>query len=274
MSNILQEPTFEAESICAEKCTVLDQNLSQRLHEALTADKDLLFSVVQDASGDVLLAALRNPSLDEQHLLTLLKRRGLGEIPAAIYNNKRLIENYSVKFALIRHPETPSHIVLTLLPLLYIFDLVKICQMPGIVADVHLAAERSIVQRLPTQPLGNKLTLARRGTATVVEALLREGLPNVVEACLDNPHLKEGSLYQFLSSAHATAENVSIVARSSRWKGRPNIRLAILKNPRTPVIWFTMFLPGLPATTLRDLLSSPRLTFAQKELVRQASHHK
>ncbi len=273
MSDILKEPSLEAESSGAVKSTVLDQNLSRRLHEALTADKDLLFSVVQDASGDVLLAALRNPSLDEQHLLTLLKRRGLGEIPAAIYNNKRLIENYSVKFALVRHPETPSNIVLALIPLLYIFDLIKICQMPGIVADVHLAAERSIVQRLPTQPLGNKLTLARRGTAAVVDALLREGLPNVVEACLDNPHLKEGSLYQFLSSAHATAENVSIVARSSRWKGRPNIRLAILKNPRTPAIWFTMFLPGLPAATLRELLSSPRLTFAQKELVRQASHH-
>jgi len=253
---------------------MIDENLSQRLHNALTADKDQLFSVVQDSSGDVLLAALRNPSLDEQHLQAMLKRRGLGDIPAAIYNNKRLMESYSVKFALIRHPETPSHMVLTLLPLMYIFDLVKICQMPGILPDVHLAAERNIIQRLPTQPLGNKLALARRGTAAVVESLLREGLPNVVEACLDNPHLKEGSLYQFLSSAQATAENVSIVARSSRWKGRPNIRLAILKNPRTPAIWFTLFLPGLPASTLRDLLASPRLTFAQKELVRQASRHK
>ena len=103
--------------------------------------------------------------------------------------------------------------------------------------------------------------------------MLREGLRNVIEACLDNPHLKEGSLHQFLASSHATAENVSMVARNSRWKNRPNIRLAILKNPRTPLIWFTTFLPGLPAATLRDLLVSPRLTFAQKELVRQARSH-
>jgi hypothetical protein len=96
---------------------------------------------------------------------------------------------------------------------------------------------------------------------------------NVVEICLDNPHLKEGSLHQFLTSSHATAEAVSMVARSSRWKSRPNIRLAILKNPRTPLIWFTAFLPGLPAATMRDLLASPRLTFPQKELVRQARTH-
>ncbi len=274
MSDITQETSVDPDSGSAVKCTGIDQSLSKRLIEALVADKDRLFSVMQDSNSDVLLAALRNPALDDQHLLTLLKRRGLGDLLLAIYNSKRLIDSYAVKFVLIRHPETPPHIVLTLLPLLYIFDLLKLCQMPGINADVHLAAERNIIQRLPTQPLGNKLTIARRGSAAVVEALLREGLPQVVEACLDNPHLKEGSLYQFLSSAQATAENISIIGRSSRWKGRPNIRLAILKNPRTPAVWFTMFLPGLPATTLRDLLASPRLTFAQKELVRQAGRHK
>jgi hypothetical protein len=121
--------------------------------------------------------------------------------------------------------------------------------------------------------LGNKLTLARRGTAAVVEALLREGIPQLVDACLENPHLKEGSVHQFIASAAATAETISMIARSSRWKGRPNIRLAILKNPRTPAIWFTLFLPGLPQGTLRDLLSIPRLTFPQKELVRQAVKH-
>jgi hypothetical protein len=153
---------------------------------------------------------------------------------------------------------------------LNIFDLVKICQIPGISPDNRMAAERSIIQRLPGQPLGNKLTLARRGTSAVVESLLREGVPPLVEACLDNPHLKEGSVHQFITAYTSTAETISMVARSGRWKGRPNIRLAILKNPRTPAIWFTMFLPGMPQNTIRELLSVPRLTFAQKELVRQA----
>lgn len=252
-----------------------DQNPSQLLQRALTADKDELYQVMQEQSWDVLSAALRNPALDEKHLLALFKRRGLPEaVFTAIYSGKRLLENYPVKFALVCHPETPSHIAQALLPQLYLFDLIKICAIPGIPQDQRVAAERLIIQRLPTQPLGNKLTLARRGTAAVVEALLREGTPQLVEACLDNPHLKEGSVHQFITSAAATAETISTVARSSRWKGRPNIRLAILKNPRTPAIWFTLFLPGLPQGTLRDLLSTPRLTFAQKELVRQALNHK
>lgn len=240
------------------------------LLEALTADADRLYSLIQDQREDVLLASLRNPAFDRQHLLALLKRRELGSIITAIYTSKRHVEAYVVKFALIVHPDTPSHIAQALLPFLYLFDLLKLCLIPGVSADIRLAAEGKIIQQLSSQPLGNKLTLARRGTVAILDALLREGLQNVVEACLDNPHLKEGSLYQFLTSSHATADAVSMVARSSRWKSRPNIRLAILKNSRTPLDVFAAMLPGLSAVTLRELRASPRLTIARKELVRKA----
>ena len=81
-------------------------------------------------------------------------------------------------------------------------------------------------------------------------------------------------MHQFIASYQSTAETISMVARSSRWKGRPNIRLAILKNPRTPSIWFTLFLPGLSRQVLRDLVSNQKLIPAQKELVRQALNNR
>jgi hypothetical protein len=249
----------------------IDQNLSLQLHQALTTGKEELYALLSGQPAEILLAVLRNPALDEHHLLALLKQRGLPQdIFSAIYAAKRLIDNSAVKFALVINSDTPSHIVATLLPQLNIFDLVKICQITGISPDHRMAAERSIIQRLPSQPLGNKITLARRGTAAVAESLLREGIPPLMEACLDNPHLKEGSVHQFITGPTATAETISIVARNGRWKGRPNLRLAILKNPRTPTIWFTIFLPSLPHSVLKELLSVPRLTFAQKDLVRQA----
>jgi hypothetical protein len=200
------------------------------------------------------------------------------ELFTAIYAGKRLLENYKVKLAILCHPETPSHIAVTLIPQILIFDLSRICRMPAVNSDLRIAAEREIVKRIPTQPLGNKMTLARQGTATVAEMLLKEGLPPVVEACLDNPHLKEGAVHQFVSSFQANADTISMVARHQRWKVRPNIRLAILKNPRTPAIWFTTFLPAMPHQLVRELLSVQRLTHAQKELVRTAltgkgNHH-
>ena len=253
------------------KIADVDQNLSLRLHRALTADKDELFAMLQGQPLEVLLALLRNPAFDEHHLLALIRQRDLPQaVFTSIYANKALIESHLVKFALIINPGTPSNITSTLLPQLTIFELLKICLLTGITPDQRLSAERVIIQRIPTQPLGNKMTLARRGTSAIVESLLREGLPPLVEACLDNPHLKEGSVHQFITGATSTAETISMVARSGRWKGRPNIRLAILKNPRTPTIWYTLLLPGLPRSTVRELLSAPRLTPAQKELVRKA----
>jgi hypothetical protein len=265
--------SFEMPASETNENTITDILNRDALMAAMTADKEQLFSIMQDSREHVLLASLHNPELDHQHLQMLLKRRQPSSLIKAIFGNKRLIEASPVKFALAAHQDTPPHIAQALLPLLYIFDLLKLCHIPGVSQDISLAAERKIVQMLPSQPLGNKLTMARRGTAAILDCLLREGLQNVVEACLDNPHLKEGSVHQFLSSSHSTAETISMVARNSRWKSRPNIRLAILKNPRTPLIWFTTFLPSLPASTLRDLLASPRLTFAQKDLVRQCRPH-
>jgi hypothetical protein len=254
-----------------EKTAHADQILFRQLHYALTADKEELYQLLQGQPVEVLLAAVRNPGFDEHHLMSLIKQRGLPqEVFTTAYANKRLIESNQVKFALIINPEIPAHISAVLLPQLTIFELLKICLMPGINPDQRISAERVIIQRIPTQPLGNKMTLARRGTANIVDYLLREGISPLVEACLDNPRLKEGSVHQFITSSISTAETISMVARNGRWKGRPNIRLAILKNPRTPSIWYILFLPGLPQSTIKNLLSVPRLTSVQKELVRQA----
>jgi hypothetical protein len=134
-------------------------------------------------------------------------------------------------------------------------------------ADQKLAAERAIILRLPTTPLGNRLTLARRATATLLEALLKEGDSRVVEVCLTNPRLKEGVLYQFLRGGAATAETISMVARNPRWQGRPNIREAILTNPRTPLVWFHLWLPAMKGPDLRRLMDSPRLSPLQRKAV-------
>jgi hypothetical protein len=158
---------------------------------------------------------------------------------------------------------------MALLPHLHLFELVNICYLPGVTPDQKFAAERAIGQRLPTTPLGSKMTLARRGTSAVVEALVKEGDPRLIEACLDNPRLKEAAIFQYLNGSHATPDGISAVARHPRWKNRTNLQQAILKNPKSPAIWFTLFLPHLCPNDLRGVIASQRITHAQKKLVRE-----
>ena len=248
----------------------IDADLAHRLHRALLASSDELFQVIQDPIMEVLGNALKNRHLHEDHLKALLKRRDLREgLLKAVYQLDHLKRSHALRLALVKNPATPGPIVLTILPQLHLFELVNLCFMPGITPDQKYAVERAIVQRLPTTELGNRMTLARRSTATVVGEILMSGEMQLVEICLNNPRLRQVTILQFINGANSTAETISMVARHPKWKTRPNLRMAILKNRRTPAVWFTLFLPGLRTTDIRSLLASRRLNPNQKKLAEE-----
>lgn len=250
------------------KSTHLDPELSRRLHRALTCGKDELFETLLDPSMEVLRAALRNPALDDNHLLALLGRRDLTEeLLKTAASLDAVRGNHRLTVALVHNPGTPATISLPLLPHLYLFELVTITEFPGTTPDQRLAAERAIIQRLPTTPLGNRITLARRATAPVLDALMKEGDVRVVEPCLANPRLMEASVFQLVSSSRSSAEAIAAVARHQRWANRPNLKTAILRNPRTPSSLFTTLLAGAPTMELRNLAASGRLGQERKRVI-------
>lgn len=248
----------------------LDTELAKKLHHALTASQDEIFQVMTDVSPEVLRTVLKNPAMGEEHLLVLLKRRDLPEeLLKDISRMPAVVESHRLKIALVHHPNTPPQIFLNLLQNLHLFELAAVCLLPGIGPDRKVAAERAVMQRLPVTPLGNKLTLARRGTSSVVASLLKEGEPALMEACLSNPRLRESDIYLFLDSPNATSAAISAIARHPRWQQRPNLRLAILRNHKTPQVWLTVFLPKLPTIEARNLLNSGRLTEPWKKEIKE-----
>jgi len=247
----------------------IDKQLAERLTQALTAGSEVLFQLILDPDPNVLANTLKNPQLNEEHLLTLLKRRDLPEeIPEKIYHRHSKSLSHRLALALAKNRATADTIVRTLLPQLHLFELVDICFLPGLTADKRLNAERNILQRLPTTPLGSKLTLARRATANIVAELLKEGHPALTKVCLDSPRLKEAAIYQLLTGPKATAETISIIARNSRWQHRPNLRQAILRNPQTPEIWFTLWLPRLSLPLLKQLNGNQQLRSGAKRQIK------
>ena len=248
----------------------IDPLLAKKLHLALTAGHEEIFTLLTEPSAQILRTLLKNPNLNEDHLLALLKRRDLPEdLLKAIAKYEQSNQSRQLKKELVKNPNTPGPVTLSLLPHLYLFELLELCFMPGVTPDQKIAAERMIIQRLPDVELGSKMTLSRRATADVVGAILREGDSRLTTACLDNPRLKEVAILQFLNSSRARAATISIIARHEKWKNRPNLRMAILKNRNTPDIWYTLFLPKLKTADMNNLLMSRRLKPQQKKLVQQ-----
>ena len=248
----------------------IDYATATLLHTALTGTGDALLALLQNSAPEVVQTALKNPALGESHLLALLQRRDLSEeIIKSICRAALTESSHRIKVAVAGHPATPAHQLAVLLPQLYLFELLQICYLPQVSPDQKLAAERTIIQRLPVTPLGNRLTLARRATPGILEALLKDGDAHLLEICLANPQLKEGAVFQLLRSGKTSAETISLVARQPRWQSRPNIREAILTNPKTPLVWFHLWLPAMKTPEIKRLISSNRLSGVQKKAVEE-----
>ncbi|RMF42071.1 MAG: hypothetical protein D6751_12725 [Deltaproteobacteria bacterium] len=243
---------------------------AQKLIDALRADDERLWHLLQDSDRQVLLNLLKNPALNEEHLLALLRRRDLDEeILKKLYQARREGASHRVLVAMARHPNLPAPMALALLPHLYLFELLDICLLPGHTSDQRIAAERQIVKRLPEIPLGQKITLARRATPGILAALVGEGRAQTLAACLDNPHLKEAALLQFLRGANASADTISMIARHPRWQNRPQLRLAILKHPRTPMVWYLAWKRQLNRAQISELLASRRLPASRRRQLQE-----
>ncbi|MEA3464989.1 MAG: hypothetical protein U9R29_03090 [Thermodesulfobacteriota bacterium] len=247
----------------------LDTDLIKRLKQALTAPGDNLREVLHDSSAEVLHALLKNVSLNEDHLIQLLQRRDLTSSLLKSITKHKLSQNLRITVAIIRNPAISPALVKQLMGKVPLFELLNLCTLPGQSADIRIAAEHTISQRLPQEPLGNKISLARRATATLLLPLLKEGHPQIVEASLDNPRLQESSIFQFLSSSGASAQTISAVARHPRWCSRKNLQRAILKNRHTPQVWYIHFLPKLPMKEAQNLLYSSRLHSKQKVWIKE-----
>jgi hypothetical protein len=213
----------------------------------------LLFSLIPA----VLLALLENPAFDEAHLTLLLSRKDLPtEVLEDIGRRKTFLKNYAVKKNLLMHPRTPRLIGLRLLKELYLMDLVQFTLSPAVSAELKRYAEEQILARLPQMPLGQKITLARRGPSRVAGALVAQGHPHVLSVALDNPYLTEAQVLKALAREKVPTVVVQALANHRKWAESYNVRMAIVRNASTPISTVLTFLPQLSANDLR-LLAEP-----------------
>jgi len=228
--------------------------LEQQRERARLATGEELKSFLYHPSTDVLYALLENPGLDETLLGLLLSRKDVPEdILENIAGRKSFLKSYAVKKALVFHPKAPRLVGLRLLRDLYLMDLVQFSLSPAVSAELKRHAEEYIIARLPQLPLGQRITLARRGPARVAGALMATGHVQVLEIALDNPRLTEAQVLKVLWHEKLPQGVVLRVANHRKWSQSYNVRLALVRNAGTPLSLVLGFLPHLTIADLREL---------------------
>jgi hypothetical protein len=221
------------------------------LNRARSASSEEVPAILYESDAKILAALIENPQFDESHLCLLLERKDLpGELLETIARSKEWLRSYRIRRSLSFHLHTPRLVAMRLARELYLMDLVQLSLLSVAPPELRRLAEELILARLAQLPLGQKLTLARRAPARVAGGLLAEGHPQAVAAALDNPFLTEAQVLKVLAQEETRPAVVPAIARHRRWSHVYNVRLALLRHPKTPLDCVLAFLPDL---TQRDL---------------------
>jgi hypothetical protein len=234
-----------------------------------TASEELASSLpeaVRSTSHEVLSEAASDPALTEDLALVLLKQ---GDLPSQVLDrlsrNSGVMKSRKVNLALVEHPRTPRHISIPMVRHLFTFDLMRVALTPVVPADIKLAAEESLINRLERLSQGERLSLARRASGRVAATLLLDSETRVIHAALENSRVTESGIIKALMRRDAPATLVRAVCHHSKWSPRREIRIALLRNEKTPLSRALEFSRTLPPALVREILHGSHLPAATKK---------
>jgi hypothetical protein len=224
--------------------------------------------IAKDEESDLEQAA--DPTLTEDLALALLARNTLSvEAIEELSKNASLSSARKVRVGMVVHPRTPRRISLKLLRQLHTFDLMRVALLPVMSGDLKRVAAELLVSRLASITLGERISLARRAPETVAAALLLDKEPRVLQAALENPRLTEAAIVRVLARPGATTALVQAVCRHGKWSPRHEIRLALLRHPKTPLAHALRFAHAMPPALVRDMVHGSQLSEQLKTCLRK-----
>ncbi len=226
--------------------------------------------LIQEQDEEGLRAAAGDPRMNEDLALAFLNRRDLpGAVLEGLAKNGKAMKHRPVIVTLAAHIKTPRHVSLPLIRTLYVFELMQISLTPGVHADIKMAADAAILMRLESISSGERLALAKRGSNRVVAALLLDKEERILEAALHNPFMTEAGIVKAIMNEDAPQEMLQLVCRDRKWSLRTDIRIALLRNEKTPLASVLEFARSLPSVTLKEVLRHSRLTPNVKEYLKR-----
>jgi hypothetical protein len=187
-----------------------------------------------------------------QDMLDVLRRRRtprglLGRVGA----DPTWTRHHAVRRAIVLHRHTPPAVARNLLRHLHWPELAEVARAPHVHPVVRRLAERRLEADVAGMTVGERIAFARRAGRASLAALWNERDGRVWLSLLGNAQLIELDAVRLASSPQAPREALAALARSPRWGSRRAVRIALAKNPRTPVAEALGALLGLPRRDLR-----------------------
>ena len=114
----------------------------------------------------------------------------------------------------------------------------------------------SQLQQIKGLPVSEKIRLAETGSKELRALLVKDSYVQVQEAVLDNPQITEIEIVNFAKSPKIGFALLRKIATNRDWLKNYQVRLALVKNPRTPLPIALKLLSTLRDTDLKELAKS------------------
>jgi hypothetical protein len=207
------------------------------------------------APAQYLEGACSNPALDEEGVALLARNPHATQSQLLrIGRTVRWTRAYEVKRALVRHPRSPVPLTRRFLPHLVWLDLAETAADSRLSPVVRRHAEEALKTRLFEMAEGEVVALARRASAGLAAELAGSRSSRVLAALLGNPRLRERDVVRIATGDEAPAETLRGLAHHPEWGARRAVRVALLRNPRTPVAEALRLVAGLAASDLERMV--------------------
>lgn len=226
--------------------------------KAKTASAAQLLLAIPEAGLPYIRDALANPDIGEEHVVMIARSRAAdGALLQRLSADPRWIRSYDVKAAVVRNAKTPRHVAMNLVRFLFWRDLAHVVEDFYLAPPLRRLAEKYLSERIPDLAVGEKIALARIAGRGLVRRMLEETSPQVLDALLWNPRLTEQDLLVTVNSPSTPVDTLAILARHPRWFSRYGIRVALIRNPRTPLPVSLGIVTSLTERDLHALADTP-----------------
>ncbi len=242
----LVPPVLEIEDIdvpeVEEPASTVADSVSAR-HRAdletarFSSDAKVLSALAQRSVEDLQLALLENFALPELAAASLA-RRASATVADRIYRSRRWFSRPRIREALLECPAAPAAAQLEALGSLRDFGkILRVLSSPRIRHLEVKAKARSRLRGLfQTLSQGEKLAAVRSGGRRMLQQLWTDFFRDepLVLRCLREKRLDEGTVLEIARSKIAPRRALEQIGSTAAWVASYPIRLALVKNPKTP----------------------------------------